>query len=377
MAAVPQSRPPVWDKPHADADLELRFELNYALAAAEPSRLLVAPDSPNVAVFQLNIAANLPEAADKILPGFLRDYYAVEQITPLLALALIEHMFRNRGDLPDDRNRVNTVISPLRQYALTVLLSDRLEAFPVDFGSAMVGTERIRDLFRLQCKRLYLTYRTLISGNRWKENLQQYCYALEKVIADDGISIAWGRRPWKATKDQVADVFRIPGRRLVNLEPLLDALGDLMLKEEFGGRLPSSEVTLRFQMHALEQAWLTQLDSTRERTRYNGDQVPALPAEQLIRQAKAAGYTDAEIGEILRLLQTRKFVDLDQRNNLLVRTVDSIVDLHDALAEQLSALERLIQDLAEVIPDFATGRTRWVGCVQNWRLQRSAMNSSP
>lgn len=354
VAAVAQSTSPQWQKPTADADLELRFELNYGIAASEPSRLLVSSPAPSLAIFQLNMNAFSAEDAEKMLRA-LSEYYGAEQLTPLLALSLTDHLYKNRGDRPDDRNRVNMVIAPLRQYTLSVLLSERLETNPQDFASSMVGTERVKDLFRQQCRRLYPNYRTLIASRNWRENLQQYNYAVEKVIADDGLSVARGRRPWKASKEDVADAFRIPGRRLVNLEPLLDALSDLIVKEEFSGRQSTSEVTLRFQLHPLEMDWLSQLEGSREKVKRDGGELPALPAEQLIRGAKQNGYTDNEIGEVLRLLQTRRFVDYDQKKALLIRTVDDVDDLRDAVAAQISSLENLVNGL-KAISDFEPGR---------------------
>ena len=309
---------------------------------------------PSVAVFQLNMNTFSAEDAEKMLRA-LREYYGAEQLTPLLALSLMDHLYKNRGDRPDDRNRVNMVIAPLRQYTLSVLLNERLETNPQDFASSMVGTERIKDLFRQQCRRLYPNYRTLIASRNWRENLQQYNYALDKVIADDGLSVARGRRPWKASKEDVADAFRIPGRRLVNLEPLLDALSDLIVKEEFSGRQSTSEVSLRFQLHPLEQDWLTQLEGSREKVKRDGGQLAALPAEQLMRGAKQTGYTDNEIVEVLRLLQTRRFIDYDQKKALLVRTVDAVDDLRDAVAAQISSLENLVNGL-KALPDFESGR---------------------
>jgi hypothetical protein len=307
-----------------------------------------------VAVFQLNLNTFSAEDAEKMLRA-LREYYSAEQLTPLLALALTDHLYKNRGERPDDRNRVNMVIAPLRQYVLSILLSERLETNPQDYASSMVGTERIKDVFRQQCRRLYPNYRTLIASRNWRENLQQYNYAVEKVIADDGLSVARGRRPWKASKEDVADAFRIPGRRLVNLEPLLDALGDLIVKEEFSGRQSTSEVTLSFQLHPLEQDWLAQLEGSKEKVKRDGGELAALPAEQLVRGAKQAGYTENEIGEILRLLQTRRFIDYDQKKALLIRTVDAVDDLRDAVAAQISSLETLVNEL-KALPDFEPGR---------------------
>jgi len=114
-------------------------------------------------------------------------------------------------------------------------------------------------------------------------------------------------------------------------------------------------VALRFQLHPLEQDWLAQLEGSREKIKRDGGELTALPAEQLMRGAKHNGYTDGEIGEVLRLLQTRRFIDYDQKKALLVRTVDAVDDLRDAVAAQISSLENLVIGL-RALADFESGR---------------------
>jgi hypothetical protein len=352
VAAVPQSIKPEWRKADPDADLELRFDLNYRIAPSEPNRLLVHEERPDVAVFQLNLARVERDVALKILPDFLHEYYSPDQLTPFLSLSLIQHLYANAGERPDDRQRVAALSNPLRQFILTLLLNDQLETMPTTYASTMVGPERIKDLFRQMVRILYPDYVTLMSSKKWKENLQQYNYALQAVIAEDGLSIARGRRPWSSTKEHVADAFRIPGRRLTNLESLLDVLDPLIAREDFSGRRPDSEVLLRFNLHQLEQTWLEQVDASTEVHRHNGIEVPAIPAETLMRQAKQQGYTNDEVGEVLRLLQTRKFIDWDQRHNMLMRTVDAIDDLREAVSAQLNQLEAQVNQLANTLSDF-------------------------
>ena len=354
VAALPQSPTPVWKKTSDEADFELRFELNFSVLGTEPSRLIVSPDCPDVAVFQLNTMAVNSDEASKILPKFLFEYYTPESWTPLLTLSLMEHLSKNRGDSLEEQNRINAVIQPLRQYTLLILLGDQLETISSAFESRMVGLDRIKDLVKKQCQQLYPRYKTLITGPKWQNNLQQYTHALQRFMAQGELSIARGRRSWKASKEEVADTFAIPGRRLTSLEPLLDNLKDFIVKEEFGGRTASSEVTLRFRLHPLEEEWLKQLDDSPEKVKRNGLDVPSMPAELLLRQAKQEGYTDAEVMEVLRLLRERGFVDLEQKRNLLTRTVDAVNDLRDAVQEQLKHLEGQLRVLADTLPDFDT-----------------------
>jgi hypothetical protein len=354
VATMPQSPPPMWKKISDDADLELRFELNFNVLSTEPSRLVISPNCPNVAVFQLNAMAVNTDEAIKILPKWLFEYYAPESWSPLLTLSLMDHLFKNRGDSLEEQNHINRLIQPLRQYTLLVLLGDQLEIVSPAFESRMVGMERIKELVKKQCQQLYPRYKTLITGPKWQNNLQQYTHALQRFKDQGELSIARGRRSWKASKEEVADTFAIPGRRLTNLEPLLDNLRDFIVKEEFSGRTASSEVTLRFRLHPLEEEWLKELDNSQETVNRNGLDVPCMPAELLLRKAEKEGYTYPERMEALRLLKERGFVDLDQKRNLLTRTVDAIDDLRDAVQEQLNNLEAQIQALAQALPDFDT-----------------------
>ena len=274
---------------------------------------------------------------------------------PLLTLSLIDFLFKNRGESVDDQPQVNAQIQGLRQYTLLVSLGDRLETTSENFASRMVGLDRIKDLLRKQCQQLYPKYKTLITNPKWKDNIQQYRHALQRLISQNELSVARGRRSFVATKEEVADTFAIPGRRLTNIEPLLENLKDLIIKEEFSGRSASSEVSLRFRLHPLEEDWLNQLDNSQEKVRRNGIEVAALPAELFLRYGKQEGYTDPEITELLYLLRERKYVDLEQRNNLLVRTVDALDDLRDAVQAQMKMLEENVRALAEALPDFDTG----------------------
>lgn len=352
VAALPQSAAPIWKKAFPEVDIELRFELNYGVASTEPCRLVVSPERPDVAIFQLNMLATNFIEAGKIIPKVFFDYYNLDRWNPLLTLSLIDFLFKNRGNIIDDQQQVNSSILQLRQYTLLVLLGDHLETTSENFASRMVGLDRIKDLLRKQCQQLYPKYRTLITNPKWKDNIQQYRHALQRLISQNELSVARGRRSFVATKEEVADTFAIPGRRLTNIEPLLENLKDLIIKEEFSGRSASSEVSLRFRLHPLEEDWLSQLDNSQEKVRRNGIEVSALPAELFLRYGKQVGYTDPEITELLYLLRDRKYVDLEQRNNLLVRTVDAVDDLRDAVQAQMKTLEENVRTLAEALPDF-------------------------
>jgi len=356
VTTLPNSPAPVWKKTFDQVDVELRFELNYNVSPTEPSRLIISPEHPNIAIFQLNVVAVNLDEANKIVPKVLFDYYAPERWNPFLTLSLIDHLSKNKGDSPDEQRRIDAVIQPLRQYALLVLLGDQLETVSPEFASRMVGVDLIKDLIKKQCQQLYPKYKTLITNSKWKENLQQYRFALQRLMSQGELSIARGRRSFVATKEEVAETFAIPGRRLTGIEPLLENLKDLVIKEEFSGRTASSEVTLRFKLHPLEEDWLNQLDNSGEKVRRNGLEVPCLPAELLLRYAKQEGYTDSEITEILYLLRERGFIDLDQKNNMLTRTVDAVDDLRDAVQEQLRVLEKQVREAADALPDFDSSR---------------------
>jgi len=362
VAALPTSTTPHWHKAHPDVDLEYRFELNFGSIGTEPNRLLVKDEPAEIAIFQLNMGKVDTETAKRILPEYLFEYYKPEQLTPLLCLALIEHLDRNAGDLPDDRNRINTVINPLRQYVLQVLLGDQIEFANENFASKAIGTQLLSDLFRQMCRHLYPNYVTLIKTRKWQEGLQQYNYALQSVEVDDGLSVIRGRRQWNTTKDKAADSFRIPGRRLTNLEPLLDSLDDLIEKVEFSGRATDSPIVLQFLLHPLEKDWLERLDASQETVTRDGIRVSAIPSEDLLRSGTKGGYRPSELQEVLRLMRTRRYVDWDPKRNMLVRTVDAVDDLKESVIAQLDEFDEKIRQLSTALPDFEGGRypiARW------------------
>lgn len=356
VAALQTSTTPHWQKAHPDIDLEYRFELNFGSISTEPNRLLVKDEPAEVAIFQLNLGKVNSEAANRILPEYLFEYYKPDQLTPLLCLALIEHLDRNAGELPDDRNRINTVIMPLRQYVLQVLLGDQIEFASENFVTKAIGTQLLSDLFRQMCRHLYPNYVTLIKTRRWQESIQQYSYALQSVEVDDGLSVIRGRRPWETTKDKAADAFRIPGRRLTNLEPLLDTLDDLIEKVDFSGRTTDSPIVLHFHLHPLEKDWLERLDASKESVMRDGVRVSAIPSEDLLRSGAKSGYRPAELQEVLRLMQTRRYMDWDPKHNMLVRTVDAVDDLKESVIAQLDELDGKIRQLSTALPDFESGR---------------------
>jgi uncharacterized protein YoxC len=352
IAVMPQSSAPDWQKLDPEADIELRFEFNYGLSAVEPSLLLVAPERPDVAIFQFNLNAVDKKGAQRILPDVLFDYYNADQMTPQLALALVHYMFAHSGDLPDDIHRVRAVAAPLRQFALTLLLGEEIQVNRDEFASGMVGYERIKDLFRAQCQLLYPRYQTLITGRRWQQELQQYNYALERVINDEGVAVARGRQLWETTKENAADAFTIPKRSLTRLETLLDSLEDMIVKEEYSGRRASSRIRLRFQLHPLEEQWLEELEESKETTLYEGMQAPAVYAIELIRKARDQGYILEEVKEIMGLMKSRQFVILDQQQNMLIRHIDDMEDIKNQVQSKIDRLAEAVDKLEEAVPEF-------------------------
>jgi hypothetical protein len=352
VASVAQSPAPDWERLDPEADLELRFEFNYGLPPAEPSQLLVAPERPNVAVFQFNLNAVDEEVAQRVLPDVLFDYYNPDQVTPQLALALVQYMIAQSGDLPDDIQRVRTVAAPLRQFGLTLLLGEGIRVNRDEFASGMVGYERIKDLFRVQCQLLYPRYQTLMTNRRWQQQFQQYKYALERVGSEEGVAVIRGRRPWETTKEGAADAFTVPNLSLTRLETLLDGLDQLILKEEYSGRRADSPIRLRFQLHPLEEAWLEALETSDETAYYEGMQAPAVHAIELLQRAQAQGYTIEEVHEVMDLLVSRQYVTLDPRDNMLVRRIDNIVEIKEQVQHDLQRLTKSVDRLEEAVAEF-------------------------
>ncbi|MGH2506115.1 MAG: hypothetical protein ACRDHZ_01630, partial [Ktedonobacteraceae bacterium] len=356
VGAVPGSPAPDWKKQIEQADVELRFECNYNLAPTEPSRLIVAPERPDVAIFQLNTMAMAANTNDvKTIPNLFFEYYSADRWNPFLCLSLIEYLLKHQGEVLEDQNQVKIFLPQLRQFALLVLLGDQLETASPNFVSHMVGSERIKDLLKKQCQALYPRYKTLITNSKWQENIQSYEIAVRTLISQNELSIARGRRSYEASKEEVATVFAIPGKRLGNIEPLIENLKHLIIKEDFSGRTAASMVTLRFRLHPLEEDVLAQLEASEEKVQRNGVDVPRLPGGPLVAYAKQEGYTQLEVKALLSLMKERRFVDMDSKLNL-ERRADNVDDLRDRIQEKLVKMEGQVGQLAETLPDFDPNR---------------------
>lgn len=354
VGAVPGSPAPDWKKQIEQADVELRFELNYNLSPTEPSRLIVAPERSDVAIFQLNTMAAGPNDV-KIIPNLFFEYYNADRWNPFLCLSLIEYLLKHQGEVLDDQNHVKAFLPQLRQFALLVLLGDQLETASPSFVSHMVGSERIKDLLKKQCQALYPHYKTLITNPKWQDNIQSYEIAVRTLIAQNELSIARGHRSYEASKEEVATVFAIPGKRLGNIEPLIENLKHLIVKEDFSGRTAASMVKLRFRLHPLEEDLLKQLEASEEKVQRNGVDVPRLPGGPLLVYAKREGYTQPEIKALLSLMKERRYVDMDSKLNL-ERRADNVDDLRDRIQEKLVKVELQTDQLAETLPDFEKSR---------------------
>lgn len=352
VATVKHSQAPEWKRGNGEADFELRFELNYDLQVGEPNSLIVSPDRPYIAILQLNLQATQAEEARK-LPKYFLEYLPPERWSIMLALALIDYLAKNRGDNPNEQSRVNQMMVQPRQFALSLLLGERLVVRPEAFASGMVGDVRLKELIKRMCQKLYPNYHTLKSGPRWLDTIGYYRQAIEKLTASDHISIIRGKQLWETTKENAADVFGIPGRRIANLEPLFDGLRELIIPEEYSGRSASSEIKLRFRLHPLEEEWLKLLEASSEVVKLpDGQRTTCLPHQELMSAGRREGYALDEIGEILRLLAARKYVTYDEKRGLLVRNIETIVDLKVTLSGSINVLEANVQALARTFSDF-------------------------
>lgn len=355
VSAIPQSQTPSWKKLINESEIEFHFELNYELPATEPSQLFVAPNRPEIAVFQFNLQATMPEMAHQILPDLLFEYYQTNQLTPLLCLALLRYIFKNSGDVPADKSRLENIARPLRQYVLTVLLGERLIIQQTEFISSMVGHERIKELFKAQCQALFPNYKTLITSSSWQENLQQYNYVIERVIKEEGVSVVRGLRSWETTKSKAADAFRIPRLSLTRLDTLLNELKDFIIKEDYSGQ-PDSPIRLKFQVHPLETQWLDKLDDSSQRDSLNGMNMPALDGTELLRQTRYQGYKNEEMGQVLKLMQSRQFITYNYNTRLLLRAVDAIDDLKVIVQKEFEGFRAFVIQLEKNVPEFDSSR---------------------
>ena len=180
---------------------------------------------------------------------------------------------------------------------------------------------------------MYPAYKTLMISRKWRENLQQYNYAIQSVINEDGLSIARGRRSWIAGKE-VADAFN-PGRRLTNPEssPMYRSIE----KEDFSGRRADSTVSLKFRLHPLNSSGWKMIDESGENS---------IPMGWRCQRLQPKCWFAMRSIEAIPSLRLVKYYARFRHANLSITTSgrissfvqwDAIDDLRDTVATQIAA----------------------------------------
>lgn len=326
--------------------LEFRLKRHFEVVINEQGKLLQAlalNESQSTAYFTLNLLYQsdvplphrLETTIDKVVPE--------SKITPLFLLALHDHLenLRVSKRIPKiEAQLVEYEFQPeLRRVALDELFNPTVGAH---FGS--VGARVVEDVMAYLLEARYGDgYHTLMTVAIWSNNLRKYIAALRQLRTPFERQ---GHTPVRGDKDDIASHF---GLANTGLDNYLANMADLLeVVEKFPSKHRSNtgaKGAVRFKQHPLEtaiQGWLASYADTVQR---DGQAYPALRLAEIKSRAFTLGYKEAEIEQIIALLEARELAHSQAGYLVLLPQISySAEEITDRI-EQFQGETQLIQRL--------------------------------
>jgi hypothetical protein len=321
-----------------------------------------ANQTETLALFHLNL---LRRPAKPLNVPYIEELgYPLRKITPAFMLALVRHL-RAKGHLiPEDEKRIQ--IPPFERslidYSVQLLLGkDLIE------GSEFtkVGLALPQEVFSKMCRVCYPEYETLITTGRWGRVYTTYLNTLgaEKVVSSVGI--LRGNKPLELPEKEAMALFG--ESRKQTFRGLAENLSSI-LEVKYGTR-QSPRWAIRFRQHPAEEAFMEALRSSEEKLSRGQMELWVLGQHRGLGLLHDLGYREEEIGIILQMLQARRLVDFDAKQQYFVEVLESPDERREAILAALSDLTQRADVLAQ-IPEF--GQERFAAATDKLSKQVSA-----
>lgn len=329
-----------------EVTLEFRLKRHFEVVVNEQGKLLQAlilDESQTMANFTLNLLYQSDMPLPHRLETTLGKIVPESKITPLFLLALHDYLEKLQANklIPKiEAQLVAYEFQPeLRRVALDELLNATVGA---QFGS--VGARVIEDvLAHLLEARYGDDYYTLMTVANWNNNLRKYNAALRQLKTPFERQ---GYTPVRGNKDRIASFFGLANtgldNYLANMADLLEVVEKFPTKHRSNA---GAKGAVRFKQHPLEteiQGWLANSADTVQR---DGLVYPALPLAEIESRAAALGYKEAEIEQIITLLEARELAHSQAGYLVLLPqisfSVEEVTDRIEHFQQETQLIQRL------------------------------------
>jgi hypothetical protein len=295
------------------SDIQMDFVLTRKDDTSTGSIELVN-DNFNWLRYQLNLT-NKSLAGDQLPRDLLNLKASIHprRLTPQLMLSFVDYcdQWEDQGDSnrisPGESGKVEAIKTSMINYAVRLLFSDDLRA-TVPFRVQASGLAIIRELFTSSMKSLYPRYVSLLIAG--EQSLKDYIGTLDHLSLKE----KRGQRCiTEQRKSQIAALFSTSWSTLSNRAN--SGYATLMKIDEIRG----DEAQLTLLLHPMEVRTLNEFDEKKILIKIDGNEFPALPAQDFLDICTQEGYRDVEAAWILKLLAARELIQVDKTANSIYR----------------------------------------------------------
>ncbi|XRP97296.1 hypothetical protein ACO3UB_01905 [Methanocaldococcus sp. 16A] len=275
-------------------DIEFKFILDKNI---ENNDLIIDYKNGDV-IFKFNV---LKRVGENNLPGELKklqQYVKPQEVTPMFMLCLLDYLDKikeKEGDYIKYKGEIDSLKSLLIRYLKRFLFSDEL-AEKYELKARL--EKMVEEIFNRICEYKFKDYRTLIHSTNWQRDLERYRILLESLP----ISKRRGDKFETTKKDLVSKLTgsKNPSVAGFDEECKSGKWKDLIHLEEWGKK---DKIIVRLKKHSLEEKILKE---------FIEKWTQPIHMDEIIKYGMSLGYTEDEVKEILKILESRRYIEIDK-----------------------------------------------------------------
>jgi len=275
-------------------DVEFKFILDKNI---ENNDLIINYKNGEV-IFKFDVLKKVGE--DK-LPGDLKklqQYVKPQEVTPMFMLCLLDYFDKikeKEDEYAKYEGEINALRSILVRYLKRFLFSDELaEKYELRKRQEKI----VEEIFNRICEYKFKDYRTLIHSPNWLRDLERYKILLESL----SISNRRGEE-FETTKKEL--VSKLTGSRNPNVAGFDDECKNGKWKDlihlEYWGK--GEKIRVKLKKHPLEETILKE---------FIEKWTQPISIDVIINYGMNLGYIPEEVEEILKILESRKYIEIDK-----------------------------------------------------------------
>ena len=283
-------------------DVEFRFILDKN---CKDNDLLIDYKNGEV-IFRFNV---LKKVGEDRLPGDLKklqQYVKPQEVTPMFMLCLLNYFDKvkeKEDEYMKHEGEINALKSILIRYLKRFLFSDDLVE---KYNLKMRQEKIVEEIFNRICEYKFRDYHTLIHSPNWYKDLERYRILL------NSLSISKRRgEVFETTKKELAS--KLTGNKNPNVAGVKEECErgkwKYFIDLVYWGK--EDKIKVRLKKHPLEEMILKEFIES---------WIQPISIDEIIDYGMSLGYTPEEVEEILKILESRKYIEVDWKRRFIFKS---------------------------------------------------------